>query len=64
MLAFVLREKLVDTCICGVISEAELRENLSASWTPLTPEADRRLEKLAAAAGPGCDWLEAGWRYA
>jgi aryl-alcohol dehydrogenase-like predicted oxidoreductase len=64
MLGFVLRQELVDTCICGVISEAELRENLSASWTPLSPAAARRLEKLATAAGPECGWLEAGWRYA
>jgi aryl-alcohol dehydrogenase-like predicted oxidoreductase len=64
MLAFVLQQELVDTCICGVISEAELRENLSASWTRLTPETSRRLEKLASTAGPSCDWLEAGWRHA
>ena len=64
MLGFVLDHALVDTCICGVISEAELRENLSASWTRLTPEARGRLERLAAATPcPGYRWLEAGWRY-
>ena len=64
MLAFVLQQELVDTCICGVISEAELREDLSASWTRLTPAANRRLESLAGTACPGYRWLEEGWRYA
>jgi aryl-alcohol dehydrogenase-like predicted oxidoreductase len=65
MVAFVLQNKLVDTCICGVISEAELRENLSASWLGLTDEEQRRLERLAANLScRGYPWLENDWRYA
>ena len=65
MIAFVLQEDLVDTCICGVISEAELREDLSASWTGLTDDQRRRLDELAAHTPcRGYDWLENGWRYA
>lgn len=64
MVAFVLQSDLVDTCICGVISEAELRENLSASWTGLTVEERRRLEMLAADTPcPRYQWLENDWRY-
>lgn len=64
MIAFVLQNELVDTCICGVIRESELREDLSASWTRLTPEGRRRLEGLAATPRPGDRWLEDGWQYA
>jgi len=65
MLSFVLENKLVDTCICGVINEAELRENLSASGRDLSPEARQRLDRLAAGAPcRGYRWLEEGWRYA
>jgi len=65
MVAFVLAHELVDTCLCGVITEAELRENLGASGMKLTPEARQRLERLAAHnACPGYRWLENGWRYA
>jgi aryl-alcohol dehydrogenase-like predicted oxidoreductase len=62
MIAFVLANKDVDCCICGVHSEAQVKENFSASWTPLTPEARKRLETLAA--GTPCRnlaWLENGW---
>jgi aryl-alcohol dehydrogenase-like predicted oxidoreductase len=62
MIAFVLQNRMVDTCICGVISEAELREDLSASWTGLTMEERRRLETLAAHTPcRGYQWLENDW---
>jgi len=62
MVAFVLENKLVDTCICGVHTEAQVKENFSASWTTLTPETRQRLEKLAAAvACAEHPWLERGW---
>ena len=65
LLAFVLEHELVDTCLCGVISEAELRENLTASGMKLTPESHRRLGSLAAVSPcPGYRWLEESWRYA
>jgi len=62
MLAFVLENRQVDCCICGVHTEAHVRENFSASWTPLTLEARKRLEKVAAAGPAGrYGWLERGW---
>ena len=64
MIAYVLRSDLVDCCICGVVSESELRENLSASWTGLTTEEGRRLEALAASSPCHRNhWLEQGWQY-
>ena len=65
MIAYVLQHELVDCCICGVVSEAELRENLSASWTRLAPGEKQRLEAMAA--DMPCHryhWLENGWQYA
>jgi len=62
MIAFVLQHKLVDCCICGVHTEAHVRENFSASWTKLTPDGRRRLEQLAAQTPCGeHPWLENGW---
>lgn len=62
MLAFVLENEMVDTCICGVHTEAHVRENFSASWTRLTPAARQRLERLAATvACAEHAWLEQGW---
>jgi aryl-alcohol dehydrogenase-like predicted oxidoreductase len=64
MVSFVLENDLVDTCICGVISEAELIEDLSASRTRLTPEARQRLESLAADSPcRGYHWLEESWQF-
>jgi aryl-alcohol dehydrogenase-like predicted oxidoreductase len=62
MLAFVLENRQVDCCICGVHTEEHVRENLSASWTGLTPEARQRLARVAASgtAGP-YGWLEPAW---
>jgi predicted aldo/keto reductase-like oxidoreductase len=62
MIAFVLENRQVDCCICGVHTEDHVRENFSASWTKLTPQARKRLEKVAAAAKPGpYGWLDRGW---
>ncbi|MHC4176149.1 MAG: aldo/keto reductase [Planctomycetota bacterium] len=66
MIAYVLQDKNVDICTCGVHTLAQVEENFSASWTKLTPEAHQRLEKVAdvpLAAGE-YSWLENGWRYA
>ena len=65
MIAFVLENEHVDCCICGLHTEAHARENFSASWTRLSPEDRRRLEKVAALAPcRNQGWLEQGWRYA
>ena len=65
MVAFVLENKLVDVCICGVHTLAQMKENFSASWTKLTPEGRKRLKKLAAATPcPHYAWLEQGWLHA
>jgi aryl-alcohol dehydrogenase-like predicted oxidoreductase len=64
MIAFVLASKQVDVCICGCHSEAQMRENFSASWTQLTPEARKRLQLAALTPCPSHSWLEDGWRYA
>ena len=65
MMAFVLQNELVDVCICGVHTEAHVRENFSGSWTKLLPEGRERLERLAARTPyPHDDWLERGWRLA
>jgi aryl-alcohol dehydrogenase-like predicted oxidoreductase len=65
MIAFVLENPQVDVCICGVHTEAQVRENFSASWTRLSPERRQRLEEVAAVASCGTyAWLEQGWRHA
>lgn len=64
MIAFVLEDKNVDVCTCGVHNVEQLRENTSASWTGLTPEGRERLGLAAATPCPGYRWLEEGWRYA
>ena len=64
MMAFVLENKHVDVCTCGVHTLAQVRENFSASWTKLTPKARKRLKKLAA--NTECReyaWLENDWRH-
>lgn len=62
MIAFVLENPLVDCCICGVHTEAHVRENFGASGAALPPENRRRLEQLASRAPCGeHPWLERGW---
>lgn len=62
MMAFVLENRQIDCCICGVHTESHVRENFSASWTRLTPIGRKRLEQLASTTH--CTehvWLEKGW---
>ena len=66
MIAFVLENKLVDICTCGVHTIEQTRENLSASWTKLSPDQRKRLEKVAGAPVDSEEyaWLERDWRCA
>ena len=64
MIAFILSNPQGDICTCGVHTPAQTRENLSASWTKLTPQARQRLELAAATPCPAYAWLEGGWRCA
>ncbi|MEJ2702386.1 MAG: aldo/keto reductase [Sedimentisphaerales bacterium] len=66
MIAFVLENKHVDICTCGVHTIEQTRENLSASWAKLTPKARERLEKVADTRITDREyaWLEQDWRYA
>jgi aryl-alcohol dehydrogenase-like predicted oxidoreductase len=66
MMAFVLESDLVDICTCGVHTLDQVRENFSASWTKLTPDARERLGLAACApcAEPSHAWLEQGWLLA
>ena len=66
MIASILEDKNVDICTCGVHTIEQTRENLSASWTKLTPSARKRLKKVAAAPvfDPEYAWLENDWLYA
>lgn len=62
MIAWVLENEFVDCCLCGVHTEAQVRENFSASWTRLTPAARRRLDQVAARTpSRHLAWLEQGW---
>jgi len=64
MMAFVLENKYVDICTCGVHTLSHVRENFSASWTKLTADRRDRLQVAAATPCPEYHWLEKGWRYA
>ncbi len=66
MMAFVLENELVDICTCGVHTLDHVRQNFSASWTKLTPDARQRLGVAACApcTEPSHAWLEQGWLYA
>jgi len=66
MIAFVLENPLVDICTCGVHTIEHVRENFSASWTPLSPEGRQRLQIAAATQCPDAHakWLEKDWLYA
>jgi len=63
MLAFVLENEHVDIATCGVHTIEQVRENFSASWTPLAPAGRERLEVAAALPCKTHRWLEEGWRY-
>lgn len=66
MIAFVLENKLVDICTCGVHTIEQTRENLSASWTKLSPKARKRFKEVANTCITDREyaWLERDWRYA
>jgi predicted aldo/keto reductase-like oxidoreductase len=64
MISFILENPQVDLCTCGLHTLAQLKENFSASWTPLTPEGRKRLEIASATPCPGYAWLEEGWQHA
>ena len=66
MMAFVLENEQVDVCTCGVHTTGQVRENFSASWTKLAPNARERLGIAALTPCPQRShaWLEEGWRYA
>jgi hypothetical protein len=62
MIAFVLENPAVDCCIFGMHSEAHVRENLAASWTPLTEQARHRLLELGRLPRRSSyGWLERDW---
>ncbi|OHB73935.1 MAG: hypothetical protein A2Z25_05390 [Planctomycetes bacterium RBG_16_55_9] len=65
MIAFVLENKQVDICTCGVHTLEQTRENLSASWTKLSPDRRKQLEEVAGDPVDGEEyaWLERDWRY-
>ena len=67
MIAFVLQNKQVDVCLCGVHTLAQLKKNFSASSMKLAQDDVRRLESITSQAFVPCgdhDWLESGWRDA
>jgi predicted aldo/keto reductase-like oxidoreductase len=66
MISFILENKLVDICTCGLHTIEQVRENFSASWTKLSPSGRKRLENVAATAitHRRYAWLEHGWLYA
>lgn len=66
MIAFVLNNKMVDICTCGVHTLAHIEENFSASWTKLTPSSRKRLKIASHIPCPGQyhAWLERGWMHA
>jgi aryl-alcohol dehydrogenase-like predicted oxidoreductase len=66
LISFVLENKLVDICTCGVHTIEQVRENLSASWTKISPNRRQRLDELATTNiyEKVYAWLEEGWRLA
>jgi len=62
MIAFVLENTAVDCCIFGMHTESQVRENLAASWTPLTDKARRRLKEISELPLRSLyGWLENDW---
>jgi len=66
MIAFILQNKQVDICTCGLHTIEQVRENFSASWTKLSRKQRERLEKAAQTKTAGADhaWLERDWLLA
>jgi predicted aldo/keto reductase-like oxidoreductase len=63
MIAFVLEDPHVDICTCGLHTVDHVKENLSASWTKLSPRARQRLDVAAKTPCRNHRWLEDGWLY-
>lgn len=63
MIAFVLENEQLDVCICGLHTEAQAKENFSASWTRLSPQRRARLARAAVRPATAAEhgWLEKGW---
>ncbi len=63
LIAYVLEDENVDICTCGVHTLDQVKENFSASWTPISAEGRKRLEAMTgiAVAGGEHAWLEEGW---
>ncbi|NQT81938.1 hypothetical protein HQ563_02880, partial [bacterium] len=65
MIAYVIENKRVDCCICGMHTLAHVKENFSASSNPLTAPERRQLERsFGSAEEIPLGWLDRGWRYA
>lgn len=65
MVAYVIENKYVDCCICGVHTLAHVKENFGASSNPLTREERRQLESsFGSVEEIPLGWLDRGWRYA
>lgn len=66
MIAFVLENKFVDICTYGAHTLEQSQENLSASWTKLSPKARERLKDVAGTRITNREyaWLEQDWRHA
>ncbi|NQT83483.1 aldo/keto reductase [bacterium] len=65
MIAYVIENKHVDCCVCGVHTIAHVRENFSASANPLSPEERLLLQdSFGSAEEIPLGWLDRGWRYA
>jgi aryl-alcohol dehydrogenase-like predicted oxidoreductase len=63
MIAFVLENKLVDVCLCGMHTMSQMKENFSASWTKLSPAGRKRLKLAMHTPCNEYAWLEQGWCY-
>ncbi len=66
MIAFVLQNKQVDVCLCGLHTMTQMKKNFSASWRKLAQADHQRLETVAAAmvSCGDLDWLDEGWLHA
>ena len=62
MIAFVLENPSVDCCIFGMHTQDQVRENLAASWTPLSDQSRQRLKELSQLpCRSAYGWLERDW---
>jgi aryl-alcohol dehydrogenase-like predicted oxidoreductase len=61
MIRFVLDNRSVDVCICGVHTLDHVKQNFSAAAKPLAAADRRLLDRLAQAPTGDNDWLEHAW---